>query len=193
MDKGSSLGCAICCAVTPASQNHVYSGEMSPGLRVWCEGQQLGSASAGSLCPALPGLGFRPARKAENLPAMKETGFNPWVGKFLWRTAWPPTAVFLCGESHDRGAWRATARGVTESDTSARLTHSGQEKAVAGSARTAHLRGGRGDRGGASLRPRSRRPPHRAPLVPSPLVHSRVRLESAPPSHTLRPRPAPRH
>ena len=99
-DKGSNPGCAIYCAVIPASQNHVYSREMSPGLRVWCEGQQLGSASAGLLCPALPGLGFRLAQKAENLPVIQDTRFDPWVGKFLWRRAWPPTAVFLCGESH---------------------------------------------------------------------------------------------
>ena len=26
--------------------------------------------------------------------------FNPWVGKIPWRRAWPPTPVFLPGESH---------------------------------------------------------------------------------------------
>ena len=25
--------------------------------------------------------------------------FDPWVGKFPWRTAWQPTSVFLPGES----------------------------------------------------------------------------------------------
>ena len=25
---------------------------------------------------------------------------DPWVGKMLWRRAWPPTPVFLLGESH---------------------------------------------------------------------------------------------
>ena len=35
-----------------------------------------------------------------NLPAMLETGFDPWVGKILWRRAWQPTPVFLPGESH---------------------------------------------------------------------------------------------
>ena len=27
-------------------------------------------------------------------------GFNPWVGKILWRGKWQPTPVFLAGESH---------------------------------------------------------------------------------------------
>ena len=26
-------------------------------------------------------------------------GFNPWVGKIPWRSAWQPTSVFLPGES----------------------------------------------------------------------------------------------
>ena len=27
-------------------------------------------------------------------------GFNPWVGKILWRRKWQPSPVFLPGESH---------------------------------------------------------------------------------------------
>ena len=27
-------------------------------------------------------------------------GFDPRVGKILWRRAWQPTSVFLSGESH---------------------------------------------------------------------------------------------
>ena len=30
----------------------------------------------------------------------KRCGFDPWVGKILWRRAWQPTPVFLPGESH---------------------------------------------------------------------------------------------
>ena len=30
----------------------------------------------------------------------KRLGFNPWVGKILWRRTWQPTLVFLPGESH---------------------------------------------------------------------------------------------
>ena len=34
-----------------------------------------------------------------NPPALWETGFDPWVGKMPRRRAWPPTPVFLPGES----------------------------------------------------------------------------------------------
>ena len=30
----------------------------------------------------------------------KRCGFNPWVGKILWRRAWQSTLVFLPGESN---------------------------------------------------------------------------------------------
>ena len=36
----------------------------------------------------------------KNLPAVQETGFNPWVRKIPWRKRWLPTPVFLPGESH---------------------------------------------------------------------------------------------
>ena len=36
----------------------------------------------------------------KNLPAVQETGFDPWVGKILWGRKWHPTPVFLSGESH---------------------------------------------------------------------------------------------
>ena len=36
----------------------------------------------------------------KNLPTMWGSGFNPWVGKILWRREWLPTAVFLPGEFH---------------------------------------------------------------------------------------------
>ena len=29
-----------------------------------------------------------------NLPAMRETVFDPWVGKIPWRQEWLPTPVF---------------------------------------------------------------------------------------------------
>ena len=31
----------------------------------------------------------------KNPPVMKKTGFDPWVGKILWRGKWQPTPVFL--------------------------------------------------------------------------------------------------
>ena len=39
------------------------------------------------------------AQTVKNLPAMQETGFDPWVGKILWRRARHPTPLFLPGES----------------------------------------------------------------------------------------------
>ena len=53
---------------------------------------------------------------------MRETGFDPWVGKFPWRSKWLPTPVFLPGKSHGRRSpvgyspW-----GRKESDTTVRL------------------------------------------------------------------------
>ena len=42
--------------------------------------------------------------------------------KIPWRRAWQPTPVFLPRESH-RGAWRATAHGVTELDMTKGAEH----------------------------------------------------------------------
>ena len=45
----------------------------------------------------------------KRLPTMRETwvrslgsipGFDPWVGKILWRRKWQPTPVLLPGKSH---------------------------------------------------------------------------------------------
>ena len=38
------------------------------------------------------------AQMVKNLPAMQETGFDPWVGKIPWRRAWQPIPVFLTRE-----------------------------------------------------------------------------------------------
>ena len=49
-------------------------------------------------------------------------GFNPWVGKILWRRKWQPTPVFLPGKFH---GWRNLVGyspwGPKESDTSERF------------------------------------------------------------------------
>ena len=44
----------------------------------------------------------------KNPPAMRETGFDLWVGKIPWRRAWQPTPVFLPGES----PWTEEAGGL---------------------------------------------------------------------------------
>ena len=36
----------------------------------------------------------------KNPPAMRETWFDPWVGKIPWRRARQSIPVFLPGESH---------------------------------------------------------------------------------------------
>ena len=51
------------------------------------------------------------AQMVRNLPEYRRPGFDPWVGKFLWRREWQTTPVFL------PGAWRATVHGVTKSQT----------------------------------------------------------------------------
>ena len=40
------------------------------------------------------------AQLVKNLPAMRETGFHPWVGQIPWRRERPPTPVFWPGEVH---------------------------------------------------------------------------------------------
>ena len=40
------------------------------------------------------------AQMVKNPPAMRETGFDPWVGKSPWRREWQPTPGFWPGESH---------------------------------------------------------------------------------------------
>ena len=36
----------------------------------------------------------------KNLPAMQETGFDPWVRKIPWRRKRQPTPIFLTREFH---------------------------------------------------------------------------------------------
>ena len=40
------------------------------------------------------------AQTIKNLPAVQETGFNPWAGKIPWRRERLPAPVFWPGESH---------------------------------------------------------------------------------------------
>jgi len=54
----------------------------------------------------------------KNLPAIRETGFDPWVGKISWSRAWQPTPVFSPGKIPiNRGTWWATLHGVAKSQT----------------------------------------------------------------------------
>ena len=43
------------------------------------------------------------AQLVKNLPAVQETGFNPWVGKIPRRRKWQPTPVSLPGGRRESG------------------------------------------------------------------------------------------
>ena len=47
----------------------------------------------------------------------RRPGFDPWVGKILWKREWQPTPVFLPGESHGQKSLAAAVRGITKSQT----------------------------------------------------------------------------
>ena len=58
------------------------------------------------------------AQLVKNPPAMREAGFNPWVGKIPWRRERLPTPVFWPGEFHGLyNPW-----GCKESDTTEQLS-----------------------------------------------------------------------
>ena len=42
-------------------------------------------------------------------------GFDPWVGKTLWRREWLYTPVFLPENFMDKGAWQTKVDGVAKS------------------------------------------------------------------------------
>ena len=57
------------------------------------------SAGEGIGYPLQYSWAFLVAQMVKNLPAKRRPGFDPRVGKILWRRAWQPTPVFLPGES----------------------------------------------------------------------------------------------
>ena len=52
----------------------------------------------------------------------KKQGFNPWVGKIPWRSAWQPTPVFLPRESHGQRSLAGCSPQSYKSDTTERLS-----------------------------------------------------------------------
>ena len=108
----------------------------SHGLPRWLSGEEL-TSNAGDPS-SIPGLGSSPgegigyplqyswaslgAQLVKNPPAMRETWFNPWVGKTPWRRGRLPTPVFWPGESHgQRSLVGYSPQGHKESDTTERL------------------------------------------------------------------------
>ena len=58
---------------------------------------------------------FLVAQLVKNLPAMRETWFDPWVGKIPWRRERLPTLVFCPGEFHGLySRWGCKELDVTE-------------------------------------------------------------------------------
>ena len=55
----------------------------------------------------------RPANAGD----IRDKGWIAGLGRFPWRWEWQPTLLFLPGESHGRGAWRATVHRVSQSQT----------------------------------------------------------------------------
>ena len=61
----------------------------------------------------------------KNTPEMQETGFDPWVGKILWRKERQSTPVFLPGQEFhgQRTLAGYSSWGHKESDTTEQLTY----------------------------------------------------------------------
>ena len=63
------------------------------------------------------------AQTVKNLPKMQQTGFDPWVGRSPGEGN-VPTPEILPGESHGQRSLEIySPRGLKESDTTDRVTH----------------------------------------------------------------------
>ena len=62
------------------------------------------------------------AQMVKRVSTMRETGFNPWVGKIPWRRKWQSTPVLLPGKSHgQRSLVGYSPQGRKELDTTEQL------------------------------------------------------------------------
>ena len=86
-------------------------GKLGPGIA-------LGNVSWG-----FPG-GTSCKEPARQCRRCKRHGFSPWAGKIPWRRKWPPTPVFLPGESHgQRSLEGCSPRGRREVDRTEAAEH----------------------------------------------------------------------
>ena len=77
--------------------NYPYIQALKMRRRLYCIGLPKGQSGKESACPC------RSSRRC---------GFDPWVGKILWRRKWQPTPVFLPGKCHgQRSLARYSPRG----------------------------------------------------------------------------------
>ena len=68
---------------------------------------------------------FLVAQCQESMCQFRRPGFDPWVGKILWKRTWPPTPVLLPGKSHgQRSLVGYSPWGCKELDTIERLNNS---------------------------------------------------------------------
>ena len=86
----------------------LYSNPILPQNVSWCHCQSW------TFWPLIwPNMDLPGGSAVKNLPTMQEIaynagdclqcrrcGFDPWVGKILWKRKWQPTPVFLPGKSH---------------------------------------------------------------------------------------------
>ena len=99
----------------------VYQASLSMGFSRQEYWSRLSFPSPGDLPD--PGIDPRsPALQADALPSeppgnTTRMALELMNWKISWRKEWLPTPVFFPGESHDRGAWRATVQGVAKSRT----------------------------------------------------------------------------
>ena len=62
----------------------------------------------------LPNVASLLAHIVENLPAVQDTGFGPWIGK-IWRGNGNSLEYSCLENSMDTGAWQAIPHGVAKS------------------------------------------------------------------------------
>ena len=68
-------------------------------------------------CSNIGGMIFMVVQMVKNPPTMQETGIQSRGGKIPWRREWQTMLRSCLENSMDRGTWRATVHGVTESQT----------------------------------------------------------------------------
>ena len=62
----------------------------------------------------------------KNLPVMQiacNAGFDPLVGKFLWRRKWQPPVVLIPGKFYERSLAGYSPKGSNDPDMTERINH----------------------------------------------------------------------
>ena len=75
--------------IMAATGNYPYIEALKMRMRLYCIGLPRGQSGKESACPC------RSSRRC---------GFDPWVGKILWRRKWQPTPIFLPGKCHGQSS-----------------------------------------------------------------------------------------